>query len=331
MKGKFTWLMALMLCLMVYTPAQGAIVWDDDASLLHPGQTTTLVTTNPVSSNGGTFGYFPGGKPAYVSAANNVSPGTTGTSTITENFVGHGQMILNANSQGEVIGDGFKAQIQTSIAFNDAGGPANYFAANGNAAHVIQGVTATLSRQFVNDGGPLTVDLSALLEGTVNFNTFGDPDNDSYYASYGITANIDLLEIGPEGAPVNVFHIEITEDPATWNQVIEGIKLRSMDDGFYYQLNCGLNAGVNVKNMLTAGTGFWASELNGPFLIGEDSPMILTTGLINVHPAPIGPSDSDGDDDVDGHDLATFAQEVKEGSNSISIAEFADNFGVVMQ
>jgi len=123
MKGKFTWFMAVLLCLMAYAPAQGAIVWDHP-SLLYPGQSTTLVQTNPISENGGTFGYFPGVVPVYGPVENNVSSNTTGTSTITEDFGGYGQMTLNANSQGEVIGDGFKAQVQTSIAFNDAGGPA---------------------------------------------------------------------------------------------------------------------------------------------------------------------------------------------------------------
>ena len=287
MKGKFTWFMAVLLCLMAYAPAQGAIVWDD-ASLLHQGQTTTLVKTNPISSNGGSFmnilsmNYVP---------ANNVPSGTTGTSTITEDFGGYGQMTLNANSQGEVIGDGFKAQVQTSIAFNDAGGPANHFAANGNAANVSQIVTATLSRKFVNDGDLMTADLTADLQGPLNFNLAD--------GSYEISGNIDLLEFGPGVAGANVYHISLTNDDieitydsaeptkgyATWHKVIEGIELRSVDDYFNYQLNCGLKVEVHVSNFEINPTGFHGYELDGPFLIGDQDPMTLNVGLTYVQSA----------------------------------------------
>lgn len=293
MKGKFTWLITALLCLMVYAPAQGAIVWDHE-SLLYPGQTTTLVENYPVLANGGQFAYVPvpHGMPTYYQPSNNVPPGTKETSTITENFDGHGQMTLNASAQGEVVGDGFKAQAQTSITFNDADGPANHFNANGNAAVVHQSVTAILTRQFVNDGGNMIADLTAQLDGLVNFNSLDE------VAEYKITANINLLELR-KGVPDSAFgyRIEMTKDPDTWNQVLEDIVLRPMDQGFYYQLNCSLNVDVGVKNLDIDQTGFTGLELNGPFLLGQEGPLTLnagqegpftlTAGLTDVHPAPI--------------------------------------------
>ncbi len=278
MKGKFTWLIAVLLCLMAYAPAQGAIVWDHP-SLLHPGQTTTLKENYPILSNGGSFGYFPGA-PLYYNPSNDAPPGTIGTSTITENFYnGSGQMTLNASSQGAVVGDGFEARVQTGITFNDAGGPADHFNANGNAADVHQSVSATLSRQFVNDGGNIMADLTAQMAGLVNINL----DN----ADYEISANIDLLEFGPGVAGANVYHLEMDNDPASWDQVMENVLIRSMSDHFYYMLNCGLNVDVQAKNLVIGPAGFQGLELNGPFQIGDQGPLILTAGLTDVQPVPV--------------------------------------------
>ena len=283
MKGKFTWLMAVLLCLMVYAPAQGAIVWDHP-SLLHPGEITTLEENYPISSNGGIFGYFPGG-PALYYNSQNANPGTQDMSTITENFLsGSGQMVLTSMAQGEVDGDGYKAQVQTSITYNDAGGPDNHFDANGNAVHVRQDVSATLSRQFVNDGEALLADLKGELTGLVDFVELTGPA----LASYDISATVTLLEFGPGVSGAAVIELdEMTKDPATWDQVIEGVLLRSLDDHFYYQLNCALRVKTEVQSSFIGPMGFQGVELDGAFMIGKGEPMTLTAGLINVRPRPV--------------------------------------------
>ncbi len=283
MKGKFTWLMAILLCLMVYAPAQGAIVWDHP-SLLHPGEITTLEENYPISSNGGTFGYFPGGPPPYY-ISKNANLGTQGTSTITDKFLnGSGYMALTSMAQGEVDGDGYKAQVQTSITYNDAGGPDNHFDANGNAVHVRQDVSATLSRQFVNDGEALLADLKGELTGLVDFVELTGPA----LASYDISATVTLLEFGPGVSGAAVIELdEMTKDPATWDQVIEGVLLRSLDDHFYYQLNCGLRVKTEVQSSFIGPMGFQGVELDGAFMIGKGEPMTLTAGLINVRPRPV--------------------------------------------
>ena len=321
MRSKIIWLLTVLLCLMVYAPAKGAIVWDP-ASFLHPkyGIITTLVENYPILNNGGTFAVVTSDGHSSYYQSTDVTPGTQKTSNIIENFNGHGHMTLNAEAQGEFIDNGFKTQVQSSIEFYDMDGPPNYFAANGNAVDVIQSVSATMSRKFENDGGTLTTNLTAQLAGSVNFNSLDE------VAEYEITAYIDLLEYGPDGESANVYHLEMTEDPDTWNQVIENIVLRSMSGGFYYQLNCGLHVDVRVKNLSIDEAGFYGIELNGPFQLGDQNPLILNTGLTDVHPISTGP-DSNSDGDVDGLDLAIFAEEVGRGTNSVGIEEFADNFG----
>ena len=284
MKGKFTWLMAVLLCLMVYAPAQGAIVWDHP-SLLHPGEITTLEENYPISSNGGTFGYFPGGPPPYY-ISKNANLGTQGTSTITDKFLnGSGYMALTSMAQGEVDGDGYKAQVQTSITYNDAGGPDNHFNANGNAANVHQSVSASLSRKFVNDGENMMADLTGQLTGLVNFTNLDGPEYIAALASYDISATITLLEYstGVSGASP-LAEIKMDNDPDTWGQVVEDVLLRSMDGNYSYQLNCTLYVETDVQNGFIGPQGFTGVALDGPFLIGDGEPMILTAGLENIRP-----------------------------------------------
>jgi len=123
----------------------------------------------------------------------------------------------------------------------------------------------------------MTADLTADLQGPLNFNLAD--------GSYEISGNIDLLEFGPGVAGANVYHIEMTNDEATWHQVIEDIELRSVDDYFNYQLNCGLKVEVHVSNFEINPTGFHGYELDGPFLIGDQDPMTLNVGLTYVQSA----------------------------------------------
>ncbi len=288
MKGKFTWLMAVLLCLMVYAPAQGGIIdWTIDKE-----------PVCPISSNGGEFAYVPGA-PLYWNPVGNIGTGVTHTSTKTENFyynesTGYysGQMVLNATAEANAVGDGITAQVQTSITYHDIdmtdglNGPENHFNANGNGVAVVQHPSASLTRQFEVHGGDYLADLTGVLselDDIVNFTELSGPA----LTSYELEGTINLLEFSNKPGVSENHSLVFTRDTDR-NQSEEVLLHSNEEDGYYYQLSATLWVEAEVQNFFYDGGGFQTVALDGPFLLGdEDHPVTLTASLENVRPVPV--------------------------------------------
>lgn len=189
-----------------------------------------------------------------------------------------GSMSLNGMAGGNLSGDDtIVVRACAGIDYASELNEPNHFNTDHHAVQVHQNVLANIDKIFRVDTDGYC-DVTASLAGLVNFDSFSTSDN--LYARYELTGRVSLLEFREdiEGGVAGI--VEFVLDNETRSGAIEGIPVFAPEVGndIYYKMHAGLLLKTWVQNVDYT-PPFKSFELDGPFQLGGDNPLVLTASM----------------------------------------------------
>ena len=306
MKKTANGIVLAMLVFFAFTPAHGAIIWGDPATIEYKWS---------VQDNGGSF-YHPNAQPnpnnSYEHQWDNklspqinlTSAGSIASDEREEAFYElGGSATLKASSSGEVIGDGNVAKnyITTSLFISGEEGGPGKFNEGENGLDIKQFVTSSIRREFAVSEDT-TININASLDGLINFDEF-DNGTGSAKSALTITVAVNLLEfIGGNLSDQGFIYLYVDPDNPSDSQDVEVFNQINGQD-VHYLFNTSLSVKTEIKNTASGGIEIIRDdkgniigmvptvkslELEGDFQIGEEGgPLTLTTNLTETGSSPV--------------------------------------------